>query len=324
MLAGVFPLARAARRLPAELGRRLFDLAADVTWLIRRSGVTRLERNLARMRPELSDREIRRISRSNLRRYLANFYEGVELPHLTPAQIEARVRMEGDVGPVRDCRDGRGFVAALGHCGNWDLAGAHATTSLAPVLTVAELLEPREVFEEFLAMRRQIGLEILPMQAGVFRELLRRVLDTTHATPLLADRDLSSSGVEVQLAGRPARVAAGPAALALAARLPLYPVMIRRERLSGVRRRRAGSPWGIVIEFLPAVWRPAEAEPPENGIAELSQRWMDGLAARIRTHPADWHMLQRVFVEDLDAERLHTASATSRAAAQTLVGTGED
>lgn len=318
MLAGVFPVARAAQRLPGGLGRLLFDLAADLAWVTRRGGVTVLERNLTRMRPDLSRREIRRLSRSNLRRYLANFYEAVELPGLTPAQIEARVRMVGDREPARDCREGRGFVAALGHCGNWDLAGAHATTSLAPVLTVAEVLEPSEVFEEFLAMRRRIGLEILPMQAGVFRELLRRVRSTTHATPLLADRDLSSSGVEVQLAGRRARVAAGPAALALGGKLPLYPAMIRRERLTGPRRRRAGSPWGIVIELLPAVWRPDD-DAPANGVAELTQRWVGALAERIRLYPGDWHMLQRVFVEDLDAARLHAASATSGAATDAAV-----
>lgn len=322
MLGGVFTVARAARRLPGGTGRHLFTLAADLAWLARRGGATQLERNLTRVRPDLNHAQLRRVSRENLRRYLANFYEGVELSELTGAQIEARVRITGDIPPVRDYTEGRGFVAALGHCGNWDLAGAHITRSLGPVLTVAEVLEPREVFEEFLEMRRSVGLEILPMHSGVFRELLRRVKARPRVTPLLSDRDLTKGGVEVQFGGHPARVAGGPAALALAGKLPLYPAMIRRERLSGKRRRAAGGPWGIVIEYLPAVWRPGQ-DLPENGVAELTQRWVDALAEQIRRYPTDWHMLQRVFVDDLDAARLVTASGTSRAATHPPPGMGE-
>jgi len=36
----------------------------------------------------------------------------------------------------------------------------------------------------------------------------------------------------------------------------------------------------------------------------------------IRAHPQDWHMLQRVFVADLDLARLAAAEAKARAAAE--------
>ena len=49
------------------------------------------------------------------------------------------------------------IVLALGHTGNWDLAGAWCTREIAPVTTVAERLEPEELFQEFVAFRESIG-----------------------------------------------------------------------------------------------------------------------------------------------------------------------
>ena len=43
--------------------------------------------------------------------------------------------------------------------------------------------------------------------------------------------------------------------------------------------------------------------PTRERIRLMTQAWADVLADAIRRHPQDWHMLQRVFVEDLDPER---------------------
>jgi phosphatidylinositol dimannoside acyltransferase len=48
--------------------------------------------------------------------------------------------------------------------------------------------------------------------------------------------------------------------------------------------------------------------------AEMTQQVARCFERGIREHPADWHMLQRVFVSDLDADRL--AAARARAAAR--------
>ena len=68
--------------------------------------------------------------------------------------------------------------------------------------------------------------------------------------PLLADRDLTARGIEVDLCGHRSRMAAGPAALALATGAALHPVSIHYERSTG----RAGS-HRIVITFHDRVER---------------------------------------------------------------------
>lgn len=302
-----------AARLPEPLVRGAMLVAADVSWARRGAGVRRLEANLRRARPGAAPRELRRISRAGMRNYLRYYGETFLLGRLTGEQVDARVRAVGGPAVLAEAAAGRSVVLALGHQGNWDLAGAWATRHIAPVTTVAERLEPAEVFDEFVRLREGIGLTIIPLDAGreVFRDLVRAVRSGGRLVPLLADRDLTARGLEVDLLGERARVAAGPAALAAATGAVLVPTTIRHERLRGARRRAAGARWGIVLEFHAPV-PPAPGLTRGEQVQHLTQGWVDALGADIAAHPEHWHMLQRVFVADLDAAR----DASVRGAAQ--------
>ena len=135
---------------------------------------------------------------------------------------------------------------------------------------------------------------------------LRRAATEGQFICLLADRDLSGGGVPVQLCGHPARMAKGPAALALLTGAPLYAVSVHYERNAAV----PGSGWGIVCEFSPLVEVPASGTTAEK-VAAMTQACADVLGAAVREHTADWHMRQRVFVDDLDASRLALRGAAS-------------
>ena len=313
-VAGLFPLAwRVARHLPEPILRAAANVGADVTWLRRGDDVRQLERNLARARPQARPREVRRLSRAGLRSYMRYYRETFALGAYTPEQLAARARMVGDEPLRAELAAGRAVVLALAHLGNWDLAGAFATVHLGPVTTVAERLEPEELFQEFLAFRRALGMTIIALDksgSDVFRQLVRAVSDGAVLLPLLADRDLTAHGIEVDLFGERARVAAGPAALAVTTGAMLVPVTIHYERLRGARRRAAGSPWGIVVNFEPAVAVPAEL-PRRAQVVAATQAWVDVVAAGIAEHPQDWHMLQKVFIADLDPARYAKTVATA-------------
>jgi phosphatidylinositol dimannoside acyltransferase len=296
---------RGARYVPGPVLRGAAALGADVVWWRRGGGVRQLERNLARVRPDATPRALRRLSRAGMRSYMRYYAEAFTLGSFTTATTDARVRATGVEALRAELDAGRSVVLALGHLGNWDLAGAWATRHVGPVTTVAERLEPERVFAEFLAFREGIGIEIIPLDRSggeVFRRLVSAVRRGGRLVPLLADRDLTARGVEVDWWGETARVAAGPAALAAATGARLCPVTIHYERLSDARRLAAGSPWGIVIDFHPALPAPTGVPRPE-AIARLTQGWVDVLAAEVAAHPEDWHMLQKVFVADLDPDR---------------------
>lgn len=303
--------ARIVPRLPRVVSAGLFAAVAEAAALSGRGGVAQLRANLARVVPDAGPAELRRLTRAGMRSYMRYYEESLRLPTATPAQLAQRVRCTGDAALRAEFAAGRPVVAALGHNGNWDLAGAWATQFLAPVVTVAEHLEPEELFQAFLDFRRSLGMTIIPLEkdGSTFREVLRHTRGAPVLTPLLADRDLSRNGVEVQLFGEAARVAAGPATLALATGGSLVTVMISYERLRGARRRAAGTPWGIHIAFGRPIPVPAQMDRPQ-AVLHLTQTWVDELAGGIAAHPEDWHMLQPVFVADLDPSRLTAVPGT--------------
>jgi KDO2-lipid IV(A) lauroyltransferase len=295
---------RWGRRLPEPAVRAAARVAADVTWLRHGAGVRRLEANLARVRPDLDAAGLRRLSRAGMRSYLRYFGEAFTLAGRSAEQIDARVRVVNRDAVQRHLDEGRQVVLALCHLGNWDLAGAWSARELGPVTTVAERLEPEEVYQEFLTFREGLGMRIIPTSGAgdVFRQLVRVARTGPGLIALLADRDLTAKGVEVELFGHRARVAAGPAALGVSTGAPVVATAVTYERLHGARRRAAGSPWGVQLEFL-EVPDPPAGLPVRERIRVTTQAWADILGDVIRRHPEDWHMLQRVFVEDLDPER---------------------
>lgn len=284
---------RAVRRMPERAAYALFDRIAVVTHRRNTTSVQRLRANYARVRPGLGPAALDALTREGMRSYLRYWCDAFRLPDLDPDELARRVRVEGD-GPVREALgSGRGAVCFLGHLGNWDLAGAWSTHHLAPVTTVAERLRPEELFEEFLGYREALGMTILPLTGGdgAFRQLVRAVR-AGGLVPLLADRDLTSTGVEVTFCGHPARMAPGPAALSLSTGAPLFPVSVHYEP----RPDRPPGPasYRIVITFGPAL----EAAPGtrQEQVRDLTQQCADFLAAAVREHTEDWHMMQRVFV----------------------------
>jgi len=297
---------RLVRWLPERVAYGASELVADLIVGRHGRGVRRLRDNLARALPDAEAEELRRVTRRAVRSYLRYWVDAFRLPDWDTTRIVSTLRTEGDQ-PVRDALEsGRGVVGALGHLGNWDHAGAWSRHRLTHITTVAERLRPDSVFRRFLAFRTALGIEVLthphrdqaatagsPTGTGVTETLEQRLRDGVFV-PLLSDRDLSGRGVVVDLLGEPARVASGPAVLAGRTGALLLPIGIHYERSSS-----SPSGWGTVIRFLEPFEVPDDS--PEQ-VRLAMQRVADGLSASIRRDPADWHMLQAVFVADVGRE----------------------
>ncbi len=297
----------AVRHLPERTAYLAFETLADV--LVRRGGkgVERLRTNYARVRPELSERELDALVKAGMRSYMRYFCEAFRLNDLTPEQLGDIVRTSGD-GPVRELlAEGRSVVVFIAHMGNWDLAGAWSTQHLAPVTTVAERLEPEEVFQGFLDFREALGMTILPLTGGPDPFTgLKAAVDRGDFIALVADRDLTQNGVEVDFCGHRARMAKGPAVLSILTGAPLFAAAIY---YTPAKRGHGVGGQHVMVAFSPQIVRP-EGVPTAAAAESMVADCAAYLEAAIRAHPSDWHMLQRVFAEDLDPIRTaRTASA---------------
>ncbi len=282
---------RVSRFVPVWFIRVCAGAGTWVAWLRHGKGVRRLEENLHRV-TNLEGRELRRLSRRSMASTARYYAEILELPRMKGSTIDARVRMIGEKDAQAALDDPGRMIPVLGHSGNWDLVGAFTCRNLGPITTVAEVLEPRKVFDEFVAFREGLGMTIIGHEgSSTFRQLILAAKERGGVLALLADRDMSGSGIPVDMWGHTVRVAPGPAALALATDTPLFPLSAYYERLRGKARRAAKSKWGTVMDFGPMVAVPSG--PKKRATVTMTQAWASFLADGIARHPEDWHMIER-------------------------------
>ena len=253
------------------------------------AGTARLAANLRRVVgddfPDFDDL-VRRALRSYARYYLDAF----QLPRRSHEELLTGFRLEHGERLADDVAAGTGAVVALPHAGNWDAAGAWVAANGWPITTVAERLKPEGVYEKFLNFRRSLGMEIIPTRGGdrpVF-DILEDRLRASSVVPLLADRDLSARGVEVELFGGRTKMPAGPAALALRTGAPLYVASLwfEPDHAAGILEGPLDLP---------------QDGPLDARVRTATQLVADRMAAGIRRHPEDWHMLQRMWLDEPQA-----------------------
>nr|WP_240940223.1 phosphatidylinositol mannoside acyltransferase [Planosporangium flavigriseum] len=276
---------RVVRALPRRVTWPAFAAGADYAVRRRGRGVQRLATNLRQVvGPDVPDAELDDLVRAGLRSYARYWLEAFRLSAMSRDEILRTFRLENEDVLAAEIAAGRGVVVALPHAGNWDLAGAWVAAKGWPITTVAERLKPERLYERFLAFRRGLGMEILPLTGGERppMDVLDERVRAGVVVPLLADRDLSARGVEVDFFGARTRMPPGPALLALRTGAPLYTATMWFEP-DGARARLVGP--------LP----PPEDGPLDARVRQLTQQVADGLAQGIAAHPEDWHMLQRMW-----------------------------
>jgi phosphatidylinositol dimannoside acyltransferase len=277
--------------MPERAAHRLFDRIADRLWKRRTAQVRQLEANLLRVlgrdtTPEVLAAMSRRGMRSALRYYCEAFrlnrWDRKRIVDSVDIADEDRTRLADAI------RSERGVVLALGHTGNYDHAGAWLiATHAIEFTTVAENLKPEAVAERFWDYRRRLGMEVLPHDGGAsVVGILARRLRAGGTVCLVADRDLSATGVPVNFFGETTRIAAGPAALAVLTGCALHPVNLWYP-----------APGRMGIRVHPAIPVPPDGTRRQK-IATMTQALADAYAEGIAAHPEDWHMLQKYFLAD--------------------------
>jgi lauroyl/myristoyl acyltransferase len=290
-------------RLPESWAQGAFRFSADLGWRRQGPGVQVLEGNLRRViGVEASAGQLRALSRQAMRSYARYWLEAFRLPVMPAGRLVAGMHDTGHTETAFGyLAAGRGVVFALPHMGNYDLACAWIVAKGAGSVTaVIERVKPESVYDRFVAFREGLGMEVLPASGGTSSAfgILAQRLRAGKIVGLICDRDVTGRGMEVEFFGEKARMMGGPAALAVQTGAALMPAILWFER----------DHWGVHIhEEIPV---PAEGDSNQK-TAAMMQQVARLFEAGIRAHPQDWHMLQKVFVADLDPERLQRASAGS-------------
>jgi KDO2-lipid IV(A) lauroyltransferase len=280
--------------VPEPLAARAFGFGADRAARGGGPAVAQLRRNLARVVPGAPAEELDDLVRRGLRSYARYWREAFRLPSMDHAALHARLdgAVEGVSHLDAALAAGRGVVVVLPHTGNWDLAGVWLVGRCGEFSTVAERLRPEALYRRFEEYRRSLGFDVVPLTGEAQSPTLRlaRRLRSGGVVSLLADRDLTESGVTVDLFGAPARLPSGPARLAAATGAVLLPFGCWF----------APDGWGMC--FHPPVSVRGGSE-----VTGATQAVAGRFAADIAEHPEDWHMLQPLWLADVGTATVRTA-----------------
>jgi KDO2-lipid IV(A) lauroyltransferase len=246
-----------------------------------------VERNLRRVYgPEFGGLRLRRAVDETFISYARYWAESFRLPRLSAAQIADGFTTTGFEHIEAARAAGHGAIMVLPHLGGWEWAAFWLTRIKdIPVTAVVERLDPPELFEWFVELRRSFGMDIVPLGPGAGKATLRALKDNALLA-LLSDRDITGDGQEVEFFGERTTLPAGPATLALRTGSPILPTAIYFE---GDLRR------GVVRAPLDTSRQGTLRE----DVARITQDVAHALEELIREAPEQWHLLQPNWPSDL-------------------------
>ena len=270
--------------LPEKTAYQLANFVSDQILRKNGKGIQRLRSNYKRVVPSISNSALEALTKEGMRSYLRYWFDTFRLNKWSKSRIiETTFVVRENL--LRDpIETKKGCIIALPHAGNWDHAAAYFCSTGIPITAVVEKLKPEAIFKKFLAYRESIGIEAISHKEKTIPILMER-LNQGKLVALVADRDMSRNGIEVNFLGGIAKMPAGPAILAIKTGSPLVTAYIRYLDK------------GIEITFDETIKLPLTGSEEEQ-IKIVTQSMADNFAKRIKDSPIDWHMLQRIWVDE--------------------------
>ena len=269
-------------RLPRRWAYALAVVAARIAWWFSPLARPRLEYNLKVACPELTDAELRRLSRLNFRNHAKAYADLMLLPRMKVEAMRPLLQVDGLEYLEQARAVGKGVMVVSCHMGSYEVVSAIWSATLTPVSFFAEELEPRALFEWYRDTRARLGISVLPLHLGGLRKVTQALQDQEMVITAI-DRDITGTGRKMPFFGRPAPIPLGPAAIALRLGTPLLPVCVYR--MPDDTYRAEGAP-------------PVIAHPTGDVRADevrVTQELLRPIEEFIRRHPEQWHVPHRIW-----------------------------
>lgn len=262
-----------------------------------------LQRHMRRaLGPEATQSQVRKTVDAAFDSYARYWVETFRMSSHTGADLDRIFSVEGWENLARPLDDGRGVILALPHVGQWEVAAAWMHHHGQRLTAVAERLDPPELYEWFVDLREdRLGLSIVSLDDPAGGRRLIEALRSGEIVTLLADRDLTGNGPEVEFFGETTTLPAGPARLAIQTGAALVPVAVYED---GYWHYRA-----VIRHELPV---PTEGTKAERTQA-LTQQLAYELEGMIRRAPSQWHLLQPNWPSDHEAQQQWEAATAGPA-----------
>src|SRR5438105_5686929 len=269
-------------RLPRPWAYALAVVAARIAWWFSPLARPRLEYNLKVACPELTEAELKRLSRLNFRNHAKAYADLMMLPHTRVGELRPLLHVKGWEHLEQARAMGKGVMVVSCHMGSYEVVAAIWSATLAPVSFFAEELEPRALFEWYRDTRARLGISVLTLDLAGLRKVTQALSDNEMVITAI-DRDITGTGRTMPFFGRQAPIPMGPAAMALRLGTPLLPVCVYRLPDDT-----------YMAEGLPLVLGESTGDEKEEQV-RATEQLLRRIEQFIQRHPEQWHVPHRIW-----------------------------
>lgn len=231
-------------------------------------------KNLKIAFPNLSEKEIAKLTKKAYINLFIVLIEILYLPHLSKSELENLVIIPKQDIVDRALSQNRGLIFVSAHFGNWEFMAISSALKLNKNYSV--VIKPlRNPFVDTYInnWRTKFGNKIFPMGLSIkniFRELMDKKI-----VALLADQRASTNSLEMEFFGKSTRVYEGPAVLSIKTGAPIiFAIAIRQPD------------YKYLIELV-EISSPDEGDEKDK-IYRITKSYISLLEDYIRRYPDHW------------------------------------
>ena len=176
---------------------------------------------------------------------------------------------------------GKGVILLTAHLGNWELGGVVLSKLGYPIVAIALPHKERPVNDLFNLQRESHGVTIIPTSIAIRRCL--EALKENKLVALLADRDFTQHGEEMDFLSRRAMIPKGAAVFALKTGAAIVPTFLTRNNDNRFTLL-IGDP------ILPP-WADEQMK-DQDALVTIMRKYSRVIERKIREYPDQWLMFR--------------------------------
>ena len=278
---GLFFLDRLSTELSYKLAKAISDLQYFFSFCDKRAVMD----NLKSILPATNDihfqtREVFR----NFGRYLIEFFQMNRM--LDDHFVKNRVHKRGLEHLDKVLAEGKGGIVITAHIGNWELGAVLLSVLGYPLMVVALPHKERPVNDLFNQRREGKGVTVVPTNTALRRCIQQ--LKENKFIALVADRDFSANGMEMDFLGRKAQIPKGAAVFSLKTGAPIIPVFLIRNN-DGTFDLSCHKP------IYPSLQK--ESDVNDTVVAGVMCRYLSVIEDQIRSFPSQWLLFRKFYIQ---------------------------
>lgn len=228
--------------------------------------------------------ELDRIAWLAFRNLAFTAVEGMRLPGTTRAWVARHMDL-GEVEVVHEeLKKGRGFIVAVPHMGNWELAGIALQSQGVNLITLVRKQKNPLMNAWLNRVRTATGVEAIDTRSREIGEVARKLNAENKVLAILPDVRAKAGGVVVRYLGTETEIPAGVAHYAHEADVPVYTAEVVRTGWTKHGWRKTGC------------IAPDRNLPPEEDRRRILQYVMDRFDESVRAHPENYFWFNKRWV----------------------------